>query len=66
MKIPWITKDLSVAEYVETNLDGSDYEHGAVETAEATANNCKNYLAKLTALLVEKKLLTEDELTNLL
>jgi hypothetical protein len=54
-----------LSEVVERHLDGDDPDRGSVEAARATANNCADYLGRLTMLLVEKKVLTLDDVRTL-
>lgn len=65
MKKKYTDEEIAVHEYIREELDGGDYDRGAVETAEATANNCADFLADLTQLLVNEKILTEKQVENL-
>lgn len=51
--------------YVESQVDGDDYDRGALESARATANNAGLLLAKLIDVLAAKKVLTDDDLFSL-
>lgn len=55
-------RDLTVKEYVEKNLDGTDYERGSVETAQAQANNVSEAFARLISTLFDHKKLQEHEI----
>lgn len=48
--------------FIALKLDGRDYEHGALETAHATAENATNAITKLTKLLYDKKLLSREDI----
>ena len=45
-------KITSVEDYVESSLDGTDYNHGVTEATARTANNCAEALARLCDILV--------------
>lgn len=52
---------LSIRDFIEASLDGSSYDKGSVETAQSQANNVTEALGRLCELLVEKKVLTEED-----
>lgn len=56
----------TIEQAVIRQLDGSDYERGQVETAQAEASNCSEYLAKLTSLLFDSNILKKQDLKHLL
>lgn len=56
----------SVASAVECECDGTDYDRGSVETAEATARNTMRFLGRLVETLHEKELLTNGDVLKLL
>lgn len=52
------TEELTAAELIERELDGSSYDRGSLETAQADAENCKAGLARLVQVLFDKSVLT--------
>lgn len=62
-----VEKDsVDLAEYAIRSFDGDDYERGALECAQGTANNVARALGKLIDVLAYKRLLTDDDLNNIL
>lgn len=55
------TREFTLAEFLERELDGSDYERGSVETAQATANKVAEAFSRLVQLMVERKELNRAE-----
>lgn len=55
-------KVMSLRYYVQRELDGSDYELGAVETADATATNAIKCIARLLDYMAEKHFITAKDL----
>ncbi len=56
----------ALVKVVERALDGSDYENGELETIRDTANNTASFVARLCLLLIEKKLISKDELKKVI
>jgi len=54
----------TISQAIEAYIDGADYERGAVETAQSTANNAGKCLGNLVQLLVEKGVLTKKEVED--
>ena len=54
-----------VAEYVDRQLDGRDYDNGAMEAASATADNATGAIAKLVGILASKGILTAQEVVSI-
>lgn len=67
VKQPLYTEDqkIDLVQYIIEQLDGDDYDRGALESARATANNAGLLLGKLINVLVAKKILTENDLSKL-
>jgi hypothetical protein len=60
-----ITKALEKKEY-SSILNGNDYDTGAVEAAQGTADNAAKSLFKLMVVLIEKKIIAPDEAAHIL
>lgn len=56
----------SLREVVEQSMSGHDYEQGALEDAQKTADNCREFLGYLSLLLVEKGIITKEDLAKVL
>lgn len=54
-----------LATFVAGQLDGDDYERGAVESAQATADNVAQAFGRLVDLLAERGLLSATDVTML-
>lgn len=59
------TKEQSLQDYVEEHLDGSDFERGSLETAQATARNVLTAFSRLVEVLAEKKVITTAEFSQI-
>ena len=55
-----------LADIIEKRLDGDDYDRGSFEAARATADNAVKVLANLMVLLRDKKILTNEEVSNMI
>lgn len=51
----------TAAELIERELEGSDYDRGAVEAARAQADNCTKAFARLVQVLFDKEILTRAD-----
>ena len=58
-------KTVDLIAYVESQVNGDDYDRGALESAQATADNAGVLLGKLIDVLAAKKVLTDANLLNL-
>ena len=54
----------SIPDLVSRSLNGDDYDRGALEASRATADATSRALGRLVEVLVGKKLLTVDELSQ--
>jgi len=50
-----------LAEYAKSRLNGSGYDHGQLEEAQATADNCAEATGRLLQLLEDKGLISAKE-----
>lgn len=57
--------DISIPDYVERSLDGSDHERGELETLRATNKNCIKFLAELISFLEFQGVLTEPDIEKI-
>jgi hypothetical protein len=63
---PWTEdKILSLEQYLEWKLDGSDYERGALEEIAATGRNHIRAFSRLLEVLVKKGVITESDLVTI-
>jgi hypothetical protein len=51
-----------LVKYVTTGLNGDDYENGAVETAQATADKCSEAIGRLLELLAIRKVIGSSDI----
>lgn len=56
----------TVAEAIQAECDGADYDRGQIETIAATSAKTSQFLGKLVALLHDANVLTEEEILVLL
>lgn len=54
----------SVKDFVVRKLDGCDYERGAIETIEKTAENATEAIGRLCEILAEKSILSADDIVR--
>lgn len=54
--------EYNLQQFVEQGLDGADYDNGAVEQAQAQAENVTKAFARLLATLADKKILSQAEI----
>ncbi len=47
-------KEFTAAELIETELDGSCYDRGSLETAQAQAENCSKAMGRLVQVLFDR------------
>lgn len=52
----------TVYEFLTEQLDGEDYERGALEEVAAEANNVKNAFARLCAVLNDKAIISDQDI----
>jgi len=57
---------IDLVEYITTQLNGDDYDRGALESARGTADNVGAMLTKLIDILAAKRVLSNDDLSELL
>ena len=57
-------KALPLVDHISRELDGADYDTGALEAAARTAENTKDAFARLVTILAEKGLLSEPEVSR--
>lgn len=62
----WKGTELELFDFAVQTLDGSDYERGAVEEAQATADNTKKAFARLIKVLAEQNVLTRVQVYNII
>ena len=60
-KKPYSTSEYDLKSFIESELDGNDYERGSVESAMAQANNVTEAFSRLIETLVSKKQLDRDD-----
>ena len=51
----------TLIEFVDQELDGTDWDHGALERVEKTTDNVKEALSRLLSVLVEQQHLKESD-----
>jgi predicted ATP-dependent serine protease len=47
--------------YIQRKCDGSDYDRGAIETAQAAASNAGDVLGRLVQVLYDKGVISKDD-----
>lgn len=57
--------EMELQQFIQSNLDGRDYENGAVEAAQDTADNTAKAFARLIEILVERNQLTKNEVITI-
>jgi len=65
-KNPYGERELTVAEFAANELDGNYYDRGALESAEATANNVNDAFSRLLQVLADRHLLTKNEVHKII
>lgn len=61
-KRPYRSESYSASDYIQVELNGADYERGAVEQAFAQAENTTKAFSRLAQLLFEKGVLSENDI----
>jgi hypothetical protein len=54
-------QEISLVDFVQVNLDGSDYGQGQLEDLAGTSKNIVEAFARFLEVLSDKNLLTDDE-----
>jgi molybdate-binding protein len=61
------TKEVDVEDAIRGSIEGySDHGEGSVEVAKRVADNSADMLAKLISILVEKEMLTSNDISSML
>lgn len=58
----WMGKDVTIEEFLNDRLDGSEYDRGVVEEVAKTSSNTKEAFARLCAILESKNVLTKEDI----
>lgn len=61
-----IERKVSISDAIEGSIDDSIENNGVAEDASRKADNCGKILGKLVQALYERKLLTDDEIKDML
>ena len=59
-------QEVDIADAIEGSIDDTIEHNGIAETADRKANNCGKMLAKIVQCLHERKLLTDDNVKDML
>jgi hypothetical protein len=59
------SKKCDAKTFIESRLDGDDYERGAIESARAQGENVSVAFARLIQILFDKKVLTQAEVEKI-
>ncbi|MCP4761046.1 MAG: hypothetical protein GY870_04640 [archaeon] len=55
-------KEEEITDYIQSKIDGSDYDRGQIETISATSLNCAEALGNLIDILRQKDILTDKDI----
>lgn len=58
-------EEITVKQYICEHLDGSYYDRGQLEEIETTSNNMVNAIASLLSKLVDKKILSKQDIVDI-